>query len=47
MRDNVAAGLQVAGIICGVLAGLTVSVGVGLAVACVGLVAFGVAVERS
>jgi hypothetical protein len=46
MREKVAAALQVAGIAAGVAAGLTVSAGVGLAVAAVGLVAFGVAVER-
>lgn len=46
MQETVAAVLQVCGLICGILAGLTVSLGLGLAVACVGLVVFGVAVER-
>lgn len=46
MREKVATALQVAGIICGVLAGLTVSLGLGLAVACVGLILLGLAAER-
>ena len=45
MRQNVATALQVAGIGCGVAAGLTVALWLGLAIACVGLVALGVAVE--
>ena len=45
MREKVAAGLQVAGIVAGVAAGLTVSVGLGLAVAAAGLLALGVAME--
>lgn len=46
MRENVAAVLQVAGICFGVAAGATVSVGLGLAVAAVGCILFGLAVER-
>lgn len=46
MRQKVAAGLQIAGICAGVGAGLTVSVGLALTVAAVGLVLFGLAVER-
>ena len=46
MRQNLAAVLQVAGIGAGVAAGWTVSAGLGLAVAWVGLVLFGHAVER-
>lgn len=46
MRDKIATALQVVGVGCGVAAGLTVSLTVGLVVAAVGLVLFGVAVER-
>ena len=46
MRQKLAACLQVAGIAAGVAAGLTISVGLGLAVLCVGLLVLGVAVER-
>lgn len=46
MRQKIAAGLQVVGIVAGIAAGWTVSVGAGLGVACVGLVLLGVAVER-
>lgn len=46
MRQKIAAGLQVAGIAAGVAAGWTVSVGLGLAVACVGMVLLGVSMER-
>jgi hypothetical protein len=45
MRQKVAAVLQVAGIAAGVAAGLTVSIGLALAVAAVGLLALGVALE--
>lgn len=45
-RQVVAAVLQVAGIAAGVAAGWTVAAGLGLAVACVGLIVLGVAVER-
>ena len=47
MRDVVASALQVLGIAAGTAAGFTVSVGLGLAVAAVGLIVLGVAVERS
>lgn len=47
MREIVATTLQAAGVACGAAAGFTVSVGLGLAVMAVGLVAFGLAVERS
>lgn len=46
MRDHVATALEAVGVACGVAAGLSVSITVGLAVACVGLVLFGLAVER-
>lgn len=46
MRERVATVLEATGVVCGVAAGFTVSVTVGLAVACVGLVLFGLAVER-
>lgn len=46
MREHVATALQVAGIGCGVAAGLTVALWLGLAVACVGLVLLGLALER-
>lgn len=46
MRQVIAAVLQAAGLVLGTAAGFTVSVGLGLAVAAAGLVAFGVAVER-
>jgi hypothetical protein len=46
MRQKIAAALQVVGIAAGVAAGWTVSAGLGLAVACVGLVVLGLAVER-
>lgn len=45
MRQQIAAVLQVAGIAFGTAAGFTVSVGLGLAVLSVGLVAFGIALE--
>lgn len=46
MRQKVAAGLQITGLVSGVAAGLTVSAGLGLVVAAVGLIVFGLAVER-
>lgn len=46
MRERVATALQVAGIAAGVAAGLTISMTVALVVAAIGLVAFGLAVER-
>lgn len=45
MRQTVAVVLQVAGVAAGVAAGCTVSLGLGLTVAAVGLVAFGLAME--
>lgn len=47
MRDRIATALEAVGVGCGVAAGFTVSATVGLAVACVGLVLFGLAVERT
>lgn len=47
MRQKVAAGLQITGLLTGVAAGLTVSLGLGLAVASVGLILFGIATERA
>lgn len=46
MREHLATALEAAGVACGVIAGFTVSATVGLATACVGLVLFGLAVER-
>lgn len=46
MREKVAASLQAAGFLSGVAAGFTVSAGLGLMIAAVGLVLFGLAVER-
>lgn len=46
MREKLATILQASGVASGVAAGFTVSAGLGLAVACVGLVLFGLAVER-
>lgn len=46
MRGPIATTLQAIGIGCLALAGFTVSLGVGFAVAGVGLVAFGLAAER-
>lgn len=46
MRQKLATALEACGVLCGVGAGLTVSVGLGLAVAAVGLILFGLAVER-
>lgn len=46
MRQQIAAVLQVIGIAVGAAAGFTVSLGLGLAVLAVGMVAFGVALER-
>lgn len=46
MRQKVAAGLQIAGIVAAVAAALTVSVGLALAVLAAGLILLGVAVER-
>lgn len=45
-QKTVATVLEAAGVAAGVAAGLTVSVGLGLAVLCVGLVLFGLAVDR-
>lgn len=45
-RSQIAAALQAAGIIAGAAAGFTVDVAVGLAVLAVGLILFGLAVER-
>lgn len=47
MRQIVAAVLQVVGIAAGVAAGFTVNATVGLGVCCTGLLALGLAVERS
>jgi hypothetical protein len=46
MRQHVATALQVGGIGCGVAAGMLFSLMVGLIVACVFLLALGVALER-
>lgn len=46
MRERVATVLQAAGVSAGVAAGFTVSATLGLAVLCVGLILFGLAVER-
>lgn len=46
MRARVAIVLEAVGVASGVAAGFTVSATAGLAVACFGLVAFGLAVER-
>lgn len=45
MRQKIAAVLQLAGLAFGVAAGLTVSIGLGFAVAAVGFLALGVALE--
>lgn len=47
MRQTIAAVLQVTGIVAGAAAGFTVNATVGLAVCAAGLLAFGLAVERS
>lgn len=46
MREKAAAAIQLSGLAACVGAGLTVSIGLGLAVAGIGLILFGVAVER-
>lgn len=47
MREKVATVLEGAGVLAGAAAGFTVSVTAGLAVLCVGLIVFGLAVERT
>lgn len=46
MRQNVATALEALGVVAASAAGLTVSLGLGLAVAGLGLVLFGLALER-
>lgn len=45
-RQTIATILEGSGVAAGVAAGSTVSLGLGLAVLCVGLILFGLAVER-
>lgn len=44
--ERIAAGLQVAGMVCGIAAGFVVDTALGLLSACVALVVVGVALER-
>ena len=46
LREKIATALEAAGVGAGAAAGFTVNVTVGLGVLCVGLVLFGLAVER-
>lgn len=46
MREKIATILEAAGVAAGTAAGLTVSAGLGLAVLALGLILFGLAVER-
>lgn len=46
MREKIATALEAAGVLAGTAAGFTVSAGAGLGVLAVGLVLFGLAVER-
>lgn len=46
MRKHVATSLEAAGVLCASAAGFTINLGAGLGVLAVGLVLFGLAVER-
>ena len=46
MRSLIATALEAAGVVCGAVAGFTVSLAAGFGVLAVGLVLFGLALER-